>query len=117
MNTRINESKLSRTLFVDFELYADNDPDFKRELIDHMVDNLQELLQAYRTSIDQNDTTPFQKVCHKVKTTLVILEDDELNALVEDLKNMSVEGARISLLNKICAEIIASLLSEKNRPS
>jgi hypothetical protein len=104
---------IKRPLVVDFDLYADNDPDFKQELIELMVDNLEELLEAYKTSVEQKDPPFFSKACHKVKTTLVMLEDKELDALVEDLKTMEADETRAFLLKKICEEIIASLWLEK----
>jgi hypothetical protein len=112
MNSRINASTVKRALFIDFNLYADNDPAFKQELIGLMVDNLQELQQALHISVEQKDPEFFLKACHKATTTLIMLEDKELNALVEDLKIKEADEARISLLNKLSAEIISSLLSE-----
>jgi len=102
-----------RKLFIDFDLYADNDPDFKQELIELMIDNLQELQQAYRLSAEQHDPQIFLKACHKVKTTLCMLEDIELQAVVEDLKHPGMTQDKVFLFNKLSAEIIASLLAEK----
>ncbi|HTE31314.1 MAG TPA: hypothetical protein VK666_13125 [Chryseolinea sp.] len=113
MNTRFNGSTVKRTLFIDFNLYADDDPEFKQELIELIIENLEELQQSYQTSIEQTELSFFLKACHKVKTTLVMLDDQELNALVEDLKNGEANGLRISLLKELCSAIIVSLWAVK----
>ncbi|MBA4055989.1 MAG: hypothetical protein C0490_14840 [Marivirga sp.] len=113
MNTRTNVSTSKRTLFIDFEMYADNDPEFKQELIALMIDNLNELHKAYGTSVKQKDPEIFRKACHKVKTTLVMLEDPEIDAVVEDLKKPDVDPGNISRFENIIAELVESLLGEK----
>ena len=106
-------STLKRPLFIDFELYADNDPEFKLELIESMVDNLHELQKAYSYSVENKDPQFFSKTYHKVKTTIVMLEDDEFNKLIEELKNPAVDADKVSLFNKLIVEIIRSLSAEK----
>lgn len=113
MNTRTNATTSNRPLFIDFELYADNDPEFKQELITGMIDNLNELLEALRASIKQNDRTIFSKSYHKMKTTLVMLEDPEFDAVIEDLRKPEVDPMHIPRFQNIVAEIISSLLGVK----
>lgn len=117
MTGQINGSAWKRPLYVDFDSFTDNDPDFRRELIDHMVDNLRELVIAHQISAQQKDGTLFLKVCHKVKTTLVMLSDKELDLLIEIIKptynNSASNEEKGCSLEKLCAEIIKSLLSEK----
>lgn len=113
MNIKVNVSKSKRELFVDFELYADNDPDFKRELVTLMIDNLTELHGAYKVSATQSDPVLFSKAVHKMKTTLVMLEDPELNTVIEDLKRPDAEPGNISRFGNIIAELIESLSEVK----
>lgn len=108
-----NERMINRALFIDFDLYAENDLDFKMELIELMVENLHELQQACCYSIEQNNPEHFGRACHKVKTTLSMLADTEYDAIVEELKNSSVDQGRVSFFNKLTVEIITSLLNEK----
>ena len=103
-----------RTLFIDFKLYADNDEAFKQELIELMIENLRELQQAYGLSVDRNDPEIFLKACHKVKTTLSMLADSELDAVVEELKSPGVSPSRVALFDKLTAEIIISLSAERS---
>lgn len=113
MNSNIDRTMIKRALFIDFDLYADNDPDFKNELIQLMVDNLHELQQAYHDSVEQHNTEGFKKICHKVKTTLCMLADREFYAVVEELKNSGVDQDRVSFFNQLISEITAGLLNEK----
>jgi hypothetical protein len=108
-----NENTLNRALFIDFELYAENDPVFKEELIDMIIENLHELQQAYNYSVERHDPEVFRKACHKVKTTISMLADQEFDTVVEDLKSSKVDQSRVSFFNKLSAGIIASLLNEK----
>jgi hypothetical protein len=117
MDRNTNKDVYRRKLFVDFMLYTDNDLEFKLELIDHMIDNLAELSQAYITCVNQNDHGEFHKACHKVKTTLVMLEDDELRGLVDELKKETLTTERVIKLKAISEDIIASLVYEKSNPS
>ena len=94
-------------------MYSDDDPDFKRELIKLMIENLEELEQAYYQSSEQKNITILQKAYHKVKTTLSMLDDHELNAIVEDLHDTRLGPAAIHHYRRIRAEITASLLAEK----
>jgi hypothetical protein len=104
---------LNRALFIDFDLYAENDPVFKEELIDLIIENLRELQQTYNYSVERQDPGLFRRVCHKVSTTLSMLADQELDTVIEDLKNSNVDQARVSFFNKLSTGIIASLLSER----
>jgi len=102
-----------RTLFIDFDLYAEDDPDFKLELIALMIDNLNELHAAYGVSINQKEPMIFRKAYHKVKTTIAMLEDPELNAVVEELKNPDVDPSIVSRFGNIITELIESLSGVK----
>ena len=113
MNTKLNVARSKRPLFINFSFYTDNDADFMQELVEHMIDNLRELQQSYRSSLDQKELTSFLKSCHKVKTTLAMLADNELSNLVEDLQNKATDELAMSSLNKLCSDIIDSLLSAK----
>jgi hypothetical protein len=114
MISKIKESSWKRPLYVDFDTYTDNDADFKKELIDHMVENIRELVSAHQISAQQKDTTLFLKVRHKVKTTLVMLADKELDILVENGRGLVISEPDNAALEKLCTEIINSLLSERS---
>jgi hypothetical protein len=98
-----------RPLFIDFNVYTDGDEEFKKELIDSMIDNLEELQQALHLASQNNDAPLFSKVCHKIKATLHMLEDKELLDSVEKLKVSITDSVQVALLGKACIEIIESL--------
>lgn len=103
---------VKRPLSIDFEAYAENDPEFKKELITSMIDNLQELQQCYESAVASRNTQLFSKSCHKVKTTLIMLQDAQLDAAIELLQKDVLAICRPSL-DRIIKEIIGSLLAEK----
>lgn len=105
----ISGSSVSRSLFIDFDLYTDGDDEFKKELIDSMIDNLVEMQQVLQMASQRNDTKLFQEVCHKIKPTLEMLADVELLDTVGKLKAVVTDPAGITLLNKICKGIVQSL--------
>ena len=113
MKARTTEIILKRTLFIDFDFFTDNDPHFKQELIVGIIDNLQELQQAYGLSATEKDLDIYLITCHKMKTTLFMLADNEFEAIVEDLKNPLVGPHIVSQFNTLIAEIIVALLDEK----
>ncbi|MEJ7645301.1 MAG: hypothetical protein WKF87_11945 [Chryseolinea sp.] len=105
--------KTNRVLYVDFELYADNDPEFKAELIDGMIENLEELEQSYFQSLSQKDPAHLKKAFHKVQTTLSMLDDKELNAVIENMKDPVLGAEAISTYKQLRVEICSSLRAEK----
>src|SRR5687768_2928169 len=108
ITAKISTSMAARPLFIDFNAYTDGDDDFKKELTELMIDNLRELCQALK----QSDADLFQKVCHKIKATVVMLEDSELTQLMDDLKVSYTDSDRKELLDKICLAVIDSLTKE-----
>jgi succinate dehydrogenase flavin-adding protein (antitoxin of CptAB toxin-antitoxin module) len=108
ITAKISTSMAARPLFIDFDSYTDGDNDFKKELTELMIDNLRELCQVLK----QSDTDLFHKVCHKVKATVVMLDDTELMQLMDDLKVSYNDSDRKELLDKICLAVIDSLNKE-----
>ncbi|MEO5979887.1 MAG: hypothetical protein ABIS36_13385 [Chryseolinea sp.] len=105
--------KSRRIITIDFDQFSENDPAFKRQMIDLMIENLEELESAYYQSSNSNDPSFLSKAYHKVKTTLVMLNDEELDAVIEDLKNPDAGSAAISHYKKIRAEITSILLADR----
>jgi hypothetical protein len=110
---RTSTDSARRPLFIDFDAYTDGDPEFKKEITDLMIDNLQEMQQVLGDAIRQNDVVLFQRVCHKIKATLDMLEDRELLDLVQLLKADITNADQASNLDRICGEIIISLHDSK----
>lgn len=106
--TDIREGTVRRPLQINFEPYAH----FKRDLIELMIENLQELQQAYALSTVQHDKTFFQTAYHKSKTTVRILEDPEFLVVVEELTKPKPCAEHVLLFHRLTGEIITSLWIE-----
>lgn len=103
MHCKINHYILSsrvstRPLNIKFELYSDSDADFKLELVELMINNLRELQRSFYRAFYSSDPTIFQRICHKVKSTLTLLDDEEFMHTVERLKNALTNGENTTML-------------------
>jgi len=109
----------ARPLKIKFELYADSDSDFKQELIMLMISNLHELQQASYRAYYANDAKMFQTITHKVKSTMILLDDQEFTCAVDDVKYAFATGEkgsrlqqRINKLNYLSESILKTLEGE-----
>jgi CheY-like chemotaxis protein len=124
MHCKINHYILSpaiecRPLKIKFELYADSDADFKSELVVLMISNLRELEYASYRAYYSGDARLFQSVTHKVKSTLILLDDQEFTYAVDDLKyaftiaeKASCLQQKINKFNYLAESIIKTLDKE-----
>ena len=63
---------------------TDDDFEFRQELIGLMITNLRELYQAAQ----QAHALIFEQATHKVKSTLTIIDNPEINQFVADFKGL-----------------------------
>jgi len=68
------------------DLYTEGDPDFKREFTAHLIKNIEELKASAPRAIDKKSGDDFEKIAHKIKTTIEMLSDAELATGVAELK-------------------------------
>jgi len=109
------KQEYDRPLNIDFNLHIAGDLKFKSEFIRLLIANMNELHQAWRTAIETNEETLFKRASHKVKPTLLILNDPELSSVVDAL-NVTMSDIKTNLqFNKICIAVIQSLEAEKIR--
>jgi hypothetical protein len=115
-------SKL-RPLHIKFDHYnTESDPDFRRELVTLMAGSLSELRHVAAESMAVPKTEIFRKAVHKAKSTISLLNDDELNRTIERfhqaLTATEQSGGLISsseeltALSMICESYIESLTHE-----
>ena len=109
MNHYKFKKMINRPLFIDFSLYAHDDPDFKQELIALMVKDLQELQSSLQLSMQLNEISLYRKACHKMNSTLNILGDKEFLDIVEEIKLDNTPGEKVAFFTRMCTEIINSL--------
>jgi CheY-like chemotaxis protein len=110
-----------RPLQVKFDVYADCDPDFKVELAVLMITNIRDLQQAAFRSYYTGDIKSYPNVSHKVKSTLLLLDDQEFTFVVNDLKDAflkmeshAVMQQKINKFNHLSESIIKTLDKEIN---
>jgi len=100
-----------RPLFIDFETHTDGDSVFKKELIGLMIDDIRELYHA-----QHNGKEVFLKICHKIKATLEILNDKDLNDVLAQLRNPAISAQQqdeaLRLFAGLCEALVKSLLRE-----
>jgi hypothetical protein len=90
-----------QSLSAKLDAFTDNDSEFKQELMVLMVQNLRELQDAVAQLLSRSQFPYFEKIAHKTKSVLFILDDYELNTLIEDLKIAIENGADIALREKM----------------
>jgi CheY-like chemotaxis protein len=106
-----------RPLQLNFESYAE-DAEFKVSLIALIIGNIRELQQAVYKAFYENEAQLYKGVCHKVKSSLVLLNDQEFSELAETLVHdfntpgTSVAQEKIHHFNKLSESIIRSLTRE-----
>lgn len=116
MNTTIQQSMGGRPLSVDFDTYTDGDIEFKREIVLLMINNIEELQQALTVVNEQSNTSYFDKACHKVASTLTMLDDPEFMSVISKVKDSKVSQEEkknsIQSLQVMCEGLIISLEKE-----
>lgn len=69
------------------DMYTEGNLDFKKELIGHLMKNIEELKLSLEASLNTKDSTAFHAAAHKCRTTLTMLGDHELLKVVDEVKN------------------------------
>jgi hypothetical protein len=109
-------SKLRRTLFADFDLHTEGDSAFKNELIILMIANVLELQRAVDFSLGAFDELRFASVCHKVLTTMRILNDRDFTGMVDEIRRDGKNTHNLLRFDSLCAQVISSLQAEMSIP-
>lgn len=93
------------------DVYTEGNIDFKRELINHLMKNIEELKLALEVSSNTKNSTPFHAAAHKCRTTLTMLGDHELLEVVDEVKAaLDIQGG--GTLSTILGQKFARLVKE-----
>ncbi len=117
MNTSAPTSGL-KPLYIHFENYTDGEPKYKLELINLIIANIQELQQAVHNAYHLKQFHAYQNISHKVKSSVVLLNDPELTDLYDEVKTIfktmdSDPGIeKVNRFIKLLAETLNSLQQE-----
>jgi PAS domain S-box-containing protein len=110
---------MSTSISDSLDMYTEGNLDFKKEMISHLMKNIEELKSALETSMVSKDPDPFQKAAHKCRTTLTMLGDHELLKVVDEVKaalENEVKGSLGAILdqkfNKLVKETMDGLSEE-----
>jgi PAS domain S-box-containing protein len=100
-------TSISNTL----DMYTEGNMDFKKELIGHLLKNIEELRSSLIVSLGDKDATAFHTAAHKSKTTLTMLGDHELLKVVDEVK-MALEQQHSGTLSTILDQKFTKLIKE-----
>ncbi len=111
-----------RPLHIRFASYgADDDPEFKYELVVLMSGSLRELRAAAALSLSNGGGDLFKRAAHKAKSTLTLIDDSEFTAAVEafstSVSSTEKDGqdSAYEQFNTISESIIESLEREADQ--
>ncbi|HMJ68814.1 MAG TPA: PAS domain S-box protein [Cyclobacteriaceae bacterium] len=93
------------------DMYTEGNLDFKKELIGHLMKNIEELRSSLTISIKEKNPVTFHSAAHKCKTTLTMLGDHELLTVVEEVKQ-ALEEQRNGALSTILDQKFTKLVKE-----
>ena len=113
--------KKNGVLVYNLELYANGDPEFKRELASLIIKNIHELQASLHESLEHKNGEAFSKTSHKVKSSIKMLGDEEFATVVVDLKSIlhgdatgknDILKEHVSKFEKLSRKILEGLKEE-----
>ena len=96
-------------MFIDLDPYTEGDHQLKKVLAGLMIENILDLNQSFHHARMENTPDLYQRACHKVKTTLHMLNNAKLLALSDILKQGSRDLALIRQFDAVCFQAVESL--------
>lgn len=67
-------------------LYAEGDPEFKKEIAVMLLQNILELRESLIESVDKANAEIYRSVCHKMRAPLDMLGDEGFSKLAEEIR-------------------------------
>ena len=80
------------SLMANLNVFADGNPDFRRELAELIINNIHELQDTASRLGSEDGLEEFAQTAHKIKTSLKILGDDEFQDVIESIKTELEKG-------------------------
>jgi type II secretory pathway component PulF len=84
-STEIQNGSCADFIEIDLEPYTEGDAEFKRELATKLKENIVELKQALKTSIQDRCASAYRKACHKTSTSLFVVGGQTLIGMTEKI--------------------------------
>ena len=85
------------TLMANLDRCTDGDTEFRRELAQLLADNITEMMANIEKSVKVKDPNIMIRSVHKTKTTLTILNDDEINESISLVETKLKEPSPVDL--------------------
>lgn len=82
----IQRDSLPETARLMVQQFTKGDSDYENLLIEHISQNIKELIQVTRSSILDTNADSYNQMVHKLCTTLAILNLPELTEIIEEIK-------------------------------
>ena len=84
-------------LMANLDKCTDGDTEFRRELAQLLADNITEMMANIEKSVKVKDPNVMVRSVHKTKTTLTILNDDEINECISLVETKLKEPSPVDL--------------------
>ena len=84
-------------LMANLDRCTDGDIEFRRELAQLLADNITEMMANIEKSVKVKDPNIMIRSVHKTKTTLTILNDDEINESIRLVETKLKEPSPVNL--------------------
>ena len=85
------------TLMANLDRCTDGDTEFRRELAQLLADNITEMMANIEKSVKVKDANIMIRSVHKTKTTLTILNDNEINESISLVETKLKEPSPVDL--------------------
>jgi PAS domain S-box-containing protein len=102
------------------DTYTEGNADFKIELIGHFIKNLDELKAETQRSIEQDDSSVFKSIVHKMRTTISIIGNEALIDTVDSMGQVIEKNAHPEMISEelhnqfltVCNQLIRDMQGE-----
>lgn len=91
------DKDLPEIVMANLDRCTDGDTEFRRELAQLLANNITELMANIEKAVQAKDPVVFIRAVHKTKTTLSILNDNELNEAINTFQMKLKEPAPVDL--------------------
>ena len=94
---------------IDLNPYTEGDDHLKRVLAGLMIEDILDLNQSFHHARIENKPDLYERSCHKVKTTLHMINNAKLQAFSDILKQGSNDMTLIRQFDAACFQVIKNL--------
>ena len=105
---------------IDLDTYTEGDAEFRKELAGLLISNIIELRESLQNAVRTRKTDRYLSACHKLKTSIGIINADDFAEIVDAIKESLVASEhsaalpdqQLEIFERISDEIIKALQLE-----